>query len=154
MSKNFDMNLAEFSSKVRNFAQKVVPEKVVVFQKKIVLEALRRVVLKTPVDTGRARGNWQVTIGKQAEGVIDNSKWDKKRKVSKVNEAGLPQNLNTTDRDVINAGLAAITDLPPFSVVYVTNNLEYIEYLEEGSSSQAPEGMVALTIEELKAMFR
>jgi len=51
-------------------------------------------------------------------------------------------------------GLAALADLPPFSVVYITNNVNYISFLEEGTPKTLPVGMVAVTVEELQEMFK
>lgn len=128
-----DAPLAQFNQEIQAFGQKV-PEKLTLLQKKVVLEALRRLVMKTPVDTGRARGNWQVTIGDPA-----------------MNQ------LETTDKNgagTIAQGLAAISHLPGYQVVWISNNVDYIEALEHGHSKQAPQGMLALTVEELRAMFR
>lgn len=36
--------------------------------------------------------------------------------------------------------------------VYITNSIHYISNLERGSSKQAPKGMVALTVNELKSL--
>ena len=105
-----------------------------VMQKKVVLEALRRLVEKTPVDTGRARGNWQVTIASPAEGQVE-----------------------VTDSDgaaTLVKGLASLIGLPNFQIVWISNNVDYIEKLEHGGSKQAPEGMLAITFEELRNMFR
>jgi len=44
-------------------------------------------------------------------------------------------------------------DLKINSIVVLTNNVEYIDILEEGGSQQAPEGMMSITIEELSQMF-
>lgn len=126
-------HLKQFNQEVDVFAKTLVPEKVILLQKKIVLEALKRLVMKTPVDTGRARGNWQVTIGRSATAAIE-----------AVDKAG---------GETIKKGLAAIAALPPYQVVWISNNVDYIEFLEEGNSRQAPEGMMSLTVEELKIMF-
>lgn len=128
-----DKSLEQFNREIDDFTNNMIPDAIVTIQKKLVLEALRRVVLRTPVDTGRARGNWQTTIAEPSQAILD-----------------------VTDKDgnaTIQKGLAAIATLPPYQVVYITNNLEYIEVLEDGSSTQAPEGMVALTIQELREMF-
>lgn len=125
MKQSFDT----FSLEVEQFAKGLMPKQVLILQKKIALEALARVVQKTPVDTGRARGNWQVTVGTPAEG-----------------------ELAVTGRvEPASSGLAA---LKPFDVVYIVNNVDYIIYLEGGSSGQAPAGMVAVTVEELRSMFK
>ena len=56
-------------------------------------------------------------------------------------------------QSTIDKGLAILTGLPAFSVVWLSNNLDYILFLEEGSSRQAPQGMVAVTVQELREMF-
>ena len=125
-------NLKEFNSEIDAFT-KTIPDKVVALQKKIVLEALKRLVEKTPVKTGRARGNWQATIDAAAEGQLE-----------------------VLDKDggaTITKGIAALTGLPPYSIVWISNNVDYIEFLEDGSSKQAPAGMLAITVEELRMMF-
>lgn len=135
-------NLAQFNKEIDDFAQRLVPEEVVKLQKKVVLEALKKIVKKTPVDTGRARGNWQTSIGSPINSEID-------RKEPKENDSAVEDGT----ADTILAGLSAITDLPPYSIVWISNNVNYIEFLEGGSSKQAPAGMVALTVEELRTMF-
>lgn len=127
-------NVKQFNREVANFAKKLVPERVRTFQKKLVFEALKRIVNKTPVDSGRAQGNWQVTIGSKAEGKIDVTGESKK--------------------ETIDKGLAAIASMKAYDVIYITNNVNYIVYLEEGSSKQSPAGMVGVTLEELRQMFK
>jgi len=140
-------NLAQFNREVTQFARSI-PGKVTVMQKKIVLEALLRLVEKTPVDTGRARGNWQATIGSPAEGQVGGD-WPKTGGPPKTERPPL----RPEDKQVIAKGLAAIAGLPPFQVVWISNNIDYIEELEHGHSGQSPEGMLAITIEELRNMF-
>lgn len=121
------MSLRQFNRVVKSFGDRVPKEKVLVYLKKISLEALKRIVEKTPVDTGRARGGWQVSFKSPSFG-----------------EGG---------GDPINTGSSQILGLKDPVAVFISNNVEYIIYLEDGTSSQAPEGMVALTIEELLGMF-
>lgn len=151
-------NIIEFEAKLGAYIETLVPSQAVAFHKKIALEALTRVVLKTPLLSGRARGNWQVTIGAPASGT------------TAPDAAG-----NST----INAGLFQLTNLQPFTVVFLTNNVEHIEILENGGflpknpgpssdprpgrfgrvlvkdgySIQAPKGMVLETISELLTIF-
>lgn len=82
------------------------------------LELFRSVILDTPVDTGRARGNWQATLDSPATEEIENESMS-------VALAG------------VAANLGKIND-----VSFLANNLPYIEELEDGSSKQAPAGMV------------
>jgi hypothetical protein len=124
---------AAFNKEVRTWAKERTPEEIKKFQRYIVIEALRRLVLKTPVDTGRARGNWQVTIADIPEG-----------------ETGTT---DTAGQDTIATGIQALQSLGVYQIVYITNNVPYIVYLENGTSKQAPQGMVRITIEELMGVF-
>lgn len=101
---------------------------------KIRLELLTRIVNRTPVDTGRARGNWQVTSGSPATGFDDDKKDDK-------------------GGATISDGFQKINNIPENEVVWITNNLPYINRLEEGWSGKSSEGMVKVSIEEVMTMF-
>lgn len=110
--------------------EKRVPEDLVeVIVRKLGLLALRGVVLNTPVRTGRARGNWQVTLGDPAEGDLE-----------RTDRSGGP---------TIASGASVIGGYRGFGKVSLTNNLPYIIPLEDGSSKRAPAGMVAITFERL-----
>lgn len=76
------------------------------------LEILSRVVLGTPVDTGRARGNWQTTLGTPATSEID-----------RLDKIGDP---------TIDAGSSTINGAPEFPVIHIANNLPYIGALNYG----------------------
>jgi len=128
-----DRELIQFNKEIRDFATSI-PDRLTTLQKKIVLEALRRLVQKTPVDTGRARGNWQVTIGRPASGQLDPTDADGAATIAK--------------------GRAAMAGLKDDHVVWISNNVDYIEDLEHGHSRQAPHGMLAVTVQELRGMFR
>lgn len=98
-------------------------------RRKTVLSVASRIILRTPVKTGRARGNWQTTIGSPADGVID----------------GLDPNGVIAQAQARDATAKIGHDDAP---VFITNNLPYIQRLEDGASEQAPNGMVSLTIAE------
>ena len=127
-------NMAAFNAEVTRFAEKLLPRQLVVFHKKLVLQAMKGIVTKTPVDTGRARGNWQVTVGAPAVGIVDGI--DKQIKTGRA------------------IAMRALAGLRPFTIVWITNNLPYIVSLEGGWSDQAPIGMVAVTIAEMQTMFQ
>lgn len=119
----------KFGEALARFAKVETPQRSRQLHRRLVLEALTRIVRRTPVDTGRARGNWQTSVGApRGESVLGTSK------------AIAP---------VVAAGSAALRDLEPFGVAYISNNLVYIEPLENGHSKQAPEGMVAVTLAEI-----
>lgn len=85
------------------------------------------VVLATPHDTGRARGNWQISIGAPITEEIER--------------------LDPTGQATINANQTVIKSIQGKSrqgkrSIFLTNNLSYIQPLNEGTSSQAPAGFV------------
>lgn len=83
-------------------------------------EVFSNIIQMTPVDTGRARGNWQCTIGAPFIGEDDTGS------VMKAQNA-IPRRSG--------------------SVVYLTNNVPYIGRLEyDGHSRQAPAGMVRVSV--------
>lgn len=129
-------NLSNFNRQLRDFTDKRVPDEIIKIQRKISLEALRRIILRTPVDTGLARGNWQLTINSPTDAVL-----------TRVDASG---------GSAISAGISKLANIPPFTTIYIQNNLDYILNLEHGPgmSTQAPNGMVAITIEELGSIFR
>ena len=128
--------------------QDLTQKDLVTFHRKIALEVLRGVVLKTPVDIGRARGGWQITIGNPAEGEnIPAIGWGQKAPLTSRSGVG-PGGARSLD-----TGLTALLNLKPFDIIWISNNVPYIEFLEMGSSTQAPMGMLALTLEEITRIF-
>lgn len=121
-------NLAEFNAALRSFGEKDVPQAAVVLQKAVALEMLSRLVEKTRVKTGRARGGYQVTIGQPASG-----------DTGALDQAG--------DR-TIAAGLASISNLPPFVNVFITNNVEYSGFLNDRYR------MLELSLQEVGVVFQ
>jgi len=113
---------------------KLYADDLVKFHKKIHFEVLNRIVLRTPVDQGRARANWQ----------------------SSVNEIPSDQvlGLDVAGTATVVAGLQAISALPPFAVTYIMNNVPYIIPLEEGHSPQSPPGnMIAGSVAEVEVLL-
>lgn len=128
------LNAAQFRIELENLGEEVTDQAVLEVTKAVALRGLSGVVLKSPVDTGRFRANWNVAVES-----IDYS----------VSEA--------TDKSggaTISKGTATINAVEPYRVIWLTNNLPYAERLEGGHSKQAPAGMVALTAAELESMFR
>lgn len=92
------------------------------------------VVLATPVDTGRARANWQVELGEPAAGVIGDLK-DKKAQFDRSGQSTISQ------------GSEAIKGYKSGTSINITNNLPYIERLNDGWSAQAPSGFVEKAVQ-------
>jgi len=91
---------------------------------KLALEAWTRITERTPVDTGRARASWAVKEGESSDYVPDEE--------------------DHSDPDLPSVAFKG------HKSVFVTSALDYMAYLEDGSSKQAPAGMVAITIAELE----
>lgn len=125
-------NIKSFGAALDKFAGDIEPKSRLI-QRKIAFEALEGVVLMTPVDSGRARGNWQVSVNAVINSQIENS--------------------DKSGGGTIAAGEAVMTSTPPNSIIWLNNGLPYIDALEHGHSQKAPEGMVALTANRLKNKY-
>jgi hypothetical protein len=97
------------------------------------LQITEMVIMRTPVDTGRARGNWLPSLGSPASG------------------EGSPDPGGT---QTIQSALPVIRDATG-DIYYLTNNLPYIRRLEyEGWSGQAPAGMLRVSVQEFERALR
>ncbi|EGK71906.1 hypothetical protein METUNv1_01684 [Methyloversatilis universalis FAM5] len=119
---DFMRSIDRFIAKANGNVDKAVRQTVVL--------CAQGVVLRTPVDTGRARGNWVLGVGTINSG---------------TSAANDPSGAGAIGR--IAAEVAASRG----RVFYVTNSLPYIQRLEDGYSKQAPAGMVKATLAALPA---
>jgi hypothetical protein len=144
------MDGPEFIKAIRDWANQDVPELVKIVHQKITLEALSRLVGKTPVATGRARGNWQVGIGARPAGQVEGLQ------LLMPHDPPLatlpPPTFAPAGNQALEAGQNVIDRIKPFVVAHVTNNVVYIIPLEDGHSRQGAH-MLETTFEELAEMF-
>lgn len=125
-------NISQFNTELDKASDKIHGD-FKKFHRQVCLEVLTRIVYRTPVDEGRARGNWQVEFGNPTSGVLE---------VSGSEDAMADLS--------ISKGITKLSDIPQFSLVHITNNVEYIFYLEYvRTSPQHAEGMVEITLTEL-----
>ncbi len=89
----------------------------------------RKLVLRTPVDTGRARSNWLVGINSRVSGTT----------------------APATQGAALSAARARITASKPGDSIFISNNLPYIGRLNAGASRQAPPNYVEDAAEEAAA---
>lgn len=136
MTKNKDAQ-TRFSLSLREFAAEIGPAALQV-QKKLAVDGLAGVVQKSPVDTGRFRGNWQLG---PAEAATPIERLD-------ASSRGAPPSAA-----VVAAEVGKLSTLQPFSTVFLSNALPYAEELENGHSGQAPQGVLGLTVLELQAQL-
>lgn len=103
--------------------------------KSIALAIIQDLAVSTPVDTGTALSNWQVSFDGSV-GIIPAYSPSLRGKgdpsVTRVDNAA----------DMINAAVAIIESKQSGMTIYITNNVPYIQYLNEGSSQQSPGGFV------------
>lgn len=93
----------------------------------------QRIVNRTPVKTGAARNNWSMGVG------------------AKVTATRGP---DTDGSEALQDIIAKTAKMGMDKPVYLTNRLAYVERLENGSSKQAPVGMVAVTLAEFPSIFK
>lgn len=92
------------------------------------------VTAKSPVDTGRFRGNWNVAINAEDSTVDPDA------------------NMNSVaGNDEQNGAIMATADFFGGDTVYISNGLPYAMPLEFGHSQQAPQGIVRTSVLELKS---
>ena len=122
MADTFRLDIAKFAAKAGANAELVV--------RKISIDLFTKTIKRTPVDTGRARANWNTSVNAPDVGVTQ-----------------------TTD----TSGVAAIGEVKARignwkqGDIYLTNSLPYIRRLEyDGWSKQAPAGMVRVTVTEFQ----
>ena len=130
-------NLDDFSRRIHQRALEMASG-VEIAAKETALVVDQVVVTETPVDTGRARANWQVGIGQ-------------------------PVNTSTIETDDSQSAGPTLSrnedEIERWTLadenIHLTNNIEYITPLNEGSSAQAPAGFVETAIlEGLEALQR
>ena len=106
-------NLQSFQKALEKRLMQIIEKKVPAAYKKIVFDALRGFVLGTRVDTGRARGGWQVTLNRPEKSSSDEVVLDK------------------TGSKSLNNGLQRLSKVKNTDIVYVQNRVKYIGKLEQ-----------------------
>ena len=114
-------DLRQFAKRIRDIGKRIESNAGATVRK-VALAVDAAVVIATPVDTGRARANWQVNIGSPATGT--------REPTDKSGQAAIEQ------------GKMEIAAYKGGSAIHITNNLPYIGRLNDGWSAQAPSGFV------------
>lgn len=126
-------SLRRFARRIQGIARSLEP-RLAVTSSEAALRVLSVVVPATPVDTGRARGNWQTSLNSPANG-----------------ESGL---LDQTGQTALARGRAAVAGKQYGQPIYIVNNAPYIALLNAGSSKQAPANFVEIAIQTALAGIR
>ena len=149
------MIVDRFEKQMKRFMKELIPSQALLFQRRIAYELFRRFILRTPRDRGDARNGWQMTVGYAPS-------------AKKINKN------NLTD------GEKAIATVRVNQDIWITNNVPYINVLDQGLfrpknpgpssdkrsgrkgrvlvkngfSIQAPRGIIKPTLEEVLTIFR
>ncbi len=123
-------NAKRFSIDLTRWGVSLEKEQAPKFIRKIALDLLRKVTMKSPVDTGRFRANWMVGIGGADETTTD-----------------------STVNDAMMRGAIILSAYRDLKQIHLSNNLSYAAALEHGRSMQAPLGVAEISVEEIEAHF-
>lgn len=127
-------NANQFNAELEVFARGQVPEDVAALKREVAGELLEGAVERTPVLTGFHRGQWGVSLDVPFTG---------RRPPDKDGSA------------TIAAGKAVIAGARPsgghIPDIHIGNNGPAIGDLENGTSDKAPQGILGITVEEVRA---
>ena len=123
-------NAKHFSIDLTRWGVSLEKEQAPKFIRKIALDLLRKVTMKSPVDTGRFRANWMVGIGGADETTTD-----------------------STVNDAMMRGAIILSAYRDLKQIHLSNNLSYAAELEHGRSMQAPLGVAEISVAEIEEHF-
>lgn len=94
----------------------------------LVLDIFSAIMVRSPVDTGRFRGNWQIDIHTAALNALER--------------------LDKSGQATISEETLKLVEWKAGHLISIRNNVPYSVRLEYGYSQQAPTGMVRITVAE------
>lgn len=124
MMDRMSVNATDFADQLAQLGEAIQED---VFQKvikKVLIDLWTRIQETTPVDTGRARASWML-----------DAEWT---------DWQLPP--GDYKQAVADNVLKVIGSLPKSEQYVLFNNVDYISYLEDGSSVQAPGGFISVAL--------
>jgi hypothetical protein len=122
-----------FSGDIGKFNNKVEKAANAIFRG-TALDLARRLIIRTPVDQGYARGGWGVRIN----GI----------------PADVKNNADKTGQRTIESANAEISKAKIGDSIFIVNGVEYIGPLENGHSDQRPNGMLKVTVTEYQNIVK
>ncbi len=143
-----DVAVSKFNKELTTVSNKLIPAQALKFQKLVAFQTLTGLVKKNPVGNptkwkggrasapagyvgGRSRANWQIQLSVPNTSVID-----------------------STSNNAVATGATEIAGINiSFNIIWIFNNVPYINALNRGHSKQAPAGWVNLTLLEVQAGF-
>lgn len=153
--------MGDFSNQIKEWIKKAKgnTEKVVQYT---CSEISDRIIMRTPVDTGRLRGNWQATINNPANASLIKTDKTGGRTRAKIKSTIKKIKIGETYYFINNLVYAQVVEygLYPKLVKYKTHqrNLKDPKYGRmrswSGFSTLAPDGMVRITLNEFRQIVK
>ena len=132
--------LNELNQALKDFIEDTKMRTVTVL-KKVGLDMITSLSYYTPVDTGRARANWNMDVNATPTEVTPKEKRTKKISTG----AG-----NAITKENKRKAKEAMTGVKVGDALHIANNVEYISYLNDGTERIAPFAMVEKSMEDVK----
>ena len=107
------------------------------------------VVERSPVREGSFRANWKITQHRPSK-----AKFKRSGSITSPTPAPTPRKLKLSPAGKIKVFISKLygsSSMPKLPKIFISNNAPYAELLENGSSKQAPNGIIATTIASLKS---
>lgn len=143
-------NVKAFQADLKKFA-KVIDVNLGIVVTKIALDVFTRITKRTPVDTGRARASWAISQGSPSGMVPPVGAYGKKTKTNELTSGLTGATLGTSAQGSTASGdISGAEGIDGTKSVFVTTALDYVQFLEKGSSKQAPAGMVEIILAEVE----
>ena len=120
----------QFSIDLTRWGTSLEKEQAPQFIRKIALDLLKKITVKSPVKTGRFKANWMTGIGGADETTTE----------------------STVD-DAVMRGSIILSAYRDLKQIHLSNNLPYAAALEHGHSQQAPLGVAEISVAEIEAHF-
>lgn len=120
MSKSFEIRINERAKQVLNSTERMV--------KKVTLLIHGGLTSDTPIDTGWAASNWLLNIG----GPVTKPHGSREKVDYSKSQKGA--------NEILSYKLSS-------GPIFLSNNVPYMESLNDGSSTQAPKGFIEATIQ-------
>lgn len=126
------ISAAQFRKSLARYSKKVEEQIVAEVHGVVVREIHKRILERTPVLTGKARRNWNLSFNAPDPEITD--------EVAGVKTTGEP--ITASERARAQQTLVNIKFAKIGGTMWIANFLPYIWFLENGSSLKAPEGIV------------
>jgi hypothetical protein len=131
-------NIEIFELNLKKYAEETIPERARDQCIAVGLEATRGVTMLTPVDQGFAKGGWQFTVGSPASGPND-----------RVDQS--PE--GTESQVVLTEALEAMRAFRLGEMLWLSNVVPYINFLNDGTERMSAFAMVPRTKARLERTF-